>query len=73
MITFEEKEYFVPQHNSLAHASLVAMAKIHKLGYELIDHPPYLPDLVPSNFFPVSYAQSFTRRDIHRMGRPQHT
>ncbi|KMQ88673.1 histone-lysine n-methyltransferase setmar [Lasius niger] len=27
------------------------MAKIHELGFELIDHPPYSPDLAPSDFF----------------------
>ncbi|KYQ49655.1 hypothetical protein ALC60_11269 [Trachymyrmex zeteki] len=27
------------------------MAKIHELRFELIDHPPYSPDLAPSDFF----------------------
>ena len=27
------------------------MAKLHELGYELHPHPPYSPDLVPSDFF----------------------
>lgn len=29
----------------------VAMAKLHQLGYELVDHPPYSPDLAASDFF----------------------
>lgn len=33
-----------------------AMAKIHKLEFELEEYPPYLPNLVPSDFFlyPIS-------------------
>lgn len=27
------------------------MAKIHELGYELLPHPPYSPDLAPSDYF----------------------
>jgi histone-lysine N-methyltransferase SETMAR len=27
------------------------MSKIHELQFELIDHPPYSPDLAPSHFF----------------------
>lgn len=27
------------------------MAKLHKLGYELLPHPPYSPYLAPSDFF----------------------
>ena len=27
------------------------MAKIHELPFELLDHPPYSPDLAPSDFF----------------------
>ena len=27
------------------------MTKIHKLGYELLPHPAYSPNLVPSDYF----------------------
>ena len=33
-----------------AHTCVIAMAKIHELRYELLPHPPYLPDLAPSDF-----------------------
>ena len=33
------------------HKSTVAMAKLHELGYELIPHPSYSPDLAPCDFF----------------------
>jgi len=34
-----------------SYKSTVAMAKLHELGYELIPHPPYSPDLAPCDFF----------------------
>ncbi|QQP56557.1 Putative DD34D transposase [Caligus rogercresseyi] len=27
------------------------MAKLNKLGYKLLPHPPYSPDLAPSDYF----------------------
>lgn len=38
------------QDNASAHTSAVAMAKIHQCGFELVPHPPYSPDLAPSDF-----------------------
>ena len=37
--------------DSLSHKSLVAMSAVHDCGFELIDHPPYSPDLAPSDYF----------------------
>ena len=31
--------------------SVVAMAAVHDCGIELDDHPPYSPDLAPSDYF----------------------
>lgn len=36
--------------NAPAHSSAVAMAAIQQAGFELVDHPPYSPDLAPSDF-----------------------
>jgi [histone H3]-lysine36 N-dimethyltransferase SETMAR len=36
--------------NAPAHTSHVAMATIHDCGFELLSHPPYSPDLAPSDF-----------------------
>lgn len=33
-----------------SHKSLVAMAAISTAGFELLDHPPYSPDLAPSDY-----------------------
>lgn len=36
--------------NAPAHKSAVAMAALHASGFTQIDHPPYSPDLAPSDF-----------------------
>ena len=38
------------QDNAPVHKSAVAMAAIKDAGFELVDHPPYFPDLAPSDF-----------------------
>jgi [histone H3]-lysine36 N-dimethyltransferase SETMAR len=38
------------QDNAPPHKAHVAMAAIHNAGFELVDHPPYSPDLAPSDF-----------------------
>ena len=39
------------QNNAPAHKSVVAMAAVRDCGFELVDHPPYSPDLAPSYYF----------------------
>jgi [histone H3]-lysine36 N-dimethyltransferase SETMAR len=38
------------QDNVPCHKSIKTTAKLHKLGYELLSHPPYSPDRAPSYF-----------------------
>ena len=38
------------QDNAPAHTSAVAKAAIGGCGFELLQHPPYSPDLAPSDF-----------------------
>jgi len=44
---------FVLYHhnNALSHTSLKAMAKLDQLRFELVTHPPYSPDLAPSDYY----------------------
>ena len=35
------------------------MAKLHDLKYELLEHPPYSPDLEPSDFHPFPKPKIF--------------
>lgn len=39
------------QDNAPVHKSRVAMEKAKSLGFELLPHPPYSPDLAPSDFY----------------------
>ena len=39
------------QDNAPAHTSGIAMQTIKDCGFELLDHPPYSPDLAPSDFY----------------------
>ena len=39
------------QDNAPVHKSGVAMAALNKAGFEIVHHPPYSPDLAPSNFY----------------------
>ena len=38
-------------HQDTHHTSVIAMAKINDLKFKLLPHAPYLPDLVPSDYF----------------------
>lgn len=37
--------------NAPVHTAGIAMAEIHQCGFDLLPHPPYLPDLAPSDFY----------------------
>ena len=39
------------QDNAPAHRSVVAMAAVHDCGFKVVNHPPYSPDLAPSDYF----------------------
>lgn len=47
----KKKKVLFHQDNAPCHRSITTMAKLHELGYELLPHPPYSPDLAPSDFF----------------------
>ena len=48
---WQKKKILFHQDNASSHTPAVPMAKIHELRLELLDHPPYSPDLAPSDFF----------------------
>ena len=39
------------QDNASAHKYVVAMATVHDCGFELVNPPPYSPDLAPSDYY----------------------
>lgn len=44
------KRILFHQDNARVHTSAETMAVIHECGYELLPHPPYSPDLAPSDY-----------------------
>ena len=50
MATNEEKVFF-HQDNALCPKSIAMMAKLHELLFKLLPHPPYSPDLAPSDYW----------------------
>lgn len=45
------KKVLFHHDNAPAHSSVVAQVKLHELGYELLPHPPYSPDLAPCDYY----------------------
>jgi histone-lysine N-methyltransferase SETMAR len=45
-----KKKVLFHQDNAPVHSCTVAAQKIKELGFELVPHPPYSPDLAPSDF-----------------------
>jgi histone-lysine N-methyltransferase SETMAR len=39
------------QDNAPAHKGVLAMGKLRDMHNELLEHPPYSPDLAPSDFY----------------------
>lgn len=47
----KKKKILYHHDNAPAHSSLVAQAKLHEIGFELVPQPPESPDLAPSDFY----------------------
>ena len=45
------KKVLFHHDNAPAHTSVIATAKLFDLRYEILSHPPYSPDLAPSDYF----------------------
>jgi len=48
--SLQKKKIIFHQDNAPAHKSVLTMGKLRDLHYELLEHPPYSPDLAPSDF-----------------------
>jgi len=46
----QNKKTIFYQDNAPVHKSVLSMEKLRDLHYELLEHPPYSPDLAPSDF-----------------------
>jgi [histone H3]-lysine36 N-dimethyltransferase SETMAR len=48
---FEKNKVLFHQENALCHISIKTTAILHELGYELLPHLPYFPNLASSDLF----------------------
>ena len=51
MATNKEGKALFLQDNTPYHKLIATMAKLHVLHFELLPHPPYSPDLTPSDYW----------------------
>lgn len=47
----KKKKILYHHDNAPPHSSLVAQEKLDEIGFQLVPHPPYSPDLAPSDFY----------------------
>lgn len=57
----QKKKIIFHQDNAPSHTAQKTIAKISELKYELLQHPPYSPDLAPSDFWLFSHLKKFMR------------
>ena len=47
----KKKKVLFHQDDAPCHKSLATMAKLNELSFKLLPHPPYSPDLAPSDYY----------------------
>jgi histone-lysine N-methyltransferase SETMAR len=57
-----EDGVFLLHDNAPSHTSNIAQAAISDLGFTQLTHPPYSPDLAPSDYFLFSKLKEFLRK-----------
>lgn len=48
--------------NARPHVSKITVQKLHELGYETLTHPPYSPDLAPTDYHFFKHLDHFVRQ-----------
>ena len=54
------------QGNARVHTCAVSIAKHYELGYELVPHPAYSPDLAPSDYFLIPNLKKWKEIQLQR-------
>ena len=57
----QKKTIIFHQDNARVHTSFLTMVKLNELKYELFEHPPYSPDLAPSDYYLFRNLKQFLR------------
>ena len=47
--------------NASAHTSYSVLSAMHNLRYELLHHPPYSPDLTPSDYYLFPFSKKYLK------------
>ena len=50
-LQMKKKKVLFHQDNAPGHKSITMMAKLHELHFKLLSHPPYSPDLAPTDYW----------------------
>lgn len=58
------EELWLLQDNAPCHTSNVAQTEILKVGFSLLRHPPYSPDLAPSDFYLFGHLKRHLRGQV---------
>ena len=40
------------------------LQKLNKLGYEILSHPPYSPDLLPTDYYFLKHLENFLKEKL---------
>ncbi|KAM8702599.1 hypothetical protein ACLKA7_001935 [Drosophila subpalustris] len=59
-----KKKVLFHQDNAPCHKSMKTMAKLNELGFELLPHPPYSPDLAPSDYWLFADLKKMLRASV---------
>ncbi|GFY19563.1 filamin-A [Trichonephila clavipes] len=60
-IVAQKRCYSATRQCKTEHYAVQTVENIHELGWELLFHPPYLPDIAPSDFHLFRFLQHFLR------------
>ena len=53
------KDIILHHDNARPHAALETCQKIAEVGWEILSHPPYSPDIAPSDYHLFLFLQNF--------------
>ena len=62
---FNQKKIFLLHDNAKPHVSKNVSKTIKDLGFEILPHPPYSPDLAPSDYYLFKHLQNSLRDKVY--------
>ena len=68
---FNKKNIILHHDNARPHAALGIRQKIAEVGWEILSHPPYSPDIAPSDYHLFLSLQNFDGQKIQKWRRCQ--